>query len=86
MKATPLKIRRYRQISRTVRCFLRDYWTAHGYGPTLDEIRQALAFNSISATRNWLYEMRDRHDLLFEEEIARSFRLPGQRTIFPDEP
>ncbi len=75
---------RYLEVARTVQEYLRAYWQGQGYSPSIQEIRSELDMGQ-TTLYYWLQQMRDRGDLLFEDGIARSFRLPNQQVVFEDE-
>ncbi len=61
--------------------YIQVYWELHGYSPSIIEIETETALS-----RTYLYELlqqlRDRGELCFEDRLARTFRLPNQRTVF----
>lgn len=71
-------------IHQVIASFIRAYWLEHGYSPTVREITEACFYHSTSATSGRLRQMRARGMVLFDDNIARSFRLSNQKTIFED--
>ena len=71
----------YRDAAEKISEFIRTFYETQGYSPSINEMEVELSF-SRSALYYRLLQMRDLGDLLFEEGVARSFRLPGQRTTF----
>ncbi len=73
----------YREALDLIRGFVRDYWLTNGYSPALEEIARECGYHRASVSY-WVHRMREKGDLLFEDKIARSFRLPGQTVNFPE--
>jgi hypothetical protein len=71
----------YQDAAERISEFIRSYYQIQGYSPSINEMEIELSF-SRSGLYYRLVQMRDLGDLLFEEGVARSFRLPGQRTTF----
>jgi hypothetical protein len=74
----------YRQIADNIKNFVRGYWLENGYSPSMDEIASECGYHRTSAYY-WVHRMREKGDLLFEDKVPRSIRLPGQVVTFPDE-
>ena len=47
---SPAKDARFAEKQRRVLCFVRDYWTGHGYAPSIREIMQGCGLSSTSVT------------------------------------
>ncbi len=73
----------YRQIAEGILKFVRNYWLENGYSPSMDDIANECGYHRTSAYY-WVHRMREKGDLLFEDKVARSIRLPGQTVNFPD--
>jgi hypothetical protein len=73
----------YQDALERIRTFMRDYWLTNGYSPAVDEIARECGYHRASVYY-WVHRMREKGDLLFEDKVARSFRLPGQTVNFPD--
>lgn len=74
----------YREALERIRDYLRDYWLTNGYSPAVEEIARDLGYHRASIFY-WVHRMREKGDLLFDDKVARSFRLPGQKVKFPKE-
>jgi hypothetical protein len=74
----------YRQTADTIALFVRNYWRENGYSPSMDDIAMQCGYHRTSA-HYWVHRMREKGDLLFEDKVARSIRLPGQTVNFPGE-
>jgi hypothetical protein len=74
----------YRQTADTIALFVRNYWRENGYSPSMDDIASQCGYHRASAYY-WVHRMREKGDLLFEDKVARSIRLPGQTVNFPGE-
>lgn len=74
----------YREIADDITNFVRDYWMENGFSPSMDDIATQCGFHRTSAYY-WVHRMREKGDLLFEDKISRSIRLPGQTVGFPKE-
>lgn len=74
----------YRIVADRILKFVRDYWLENGYSPSMDEIATGCGYPRASAYY-WVHRMREKDDLLFEDKVARSIRLPGQTVSFGDE-
>ena len=73
----------YRVVADSIANFVRDYWLENGYSPSMDDIANECGYHRTSAYY-WVHRMREKGDLLFEDKVARSIRLPGQTVNFPD--
>jgi repressor LexA len=57
--------------------FITDYWTAHGYAPTMKEIATHIGLSRISTQRH-LDLMRVRQVVDWDEHHSRSIRITGK--------
>lgn len=73
----------YQEAFERISNFIRDFWIANGYSPTVNEIAEQCGYHRASVSY-WTHRMREKSDLLFDDKVARSFRLPGQTVNFPD--
>ncbi len=73
----------YQDALDRILCFVRDYWITNGYSPAVEEIARECGYHRASVYY-WVHRMREKGDLLFDDKVARSFRLPGQTVNFPD--
>lgn len=71
----------YQDAAERISKFIRTYYETQGYSPSINEMEVELSL-SRSGLYYRLVQMRELGDLLFEEGVARSFRLPGQRATF----
>jgi hypothetical protein len=71
----------YLEAASKISEFIRTYYETQGYSPSINEMEIELSF-SRSGLYYRLLQMRELGDLLFDEGVARNFRLPGQRTTF----
>jgi transposase-like protein len=74
----------YHEALARIRTFVRDYWISNGYSPAVDEIARECGYHRASVYY-WVHRMREKGDLLFDDKVARSFRLPGQTVNFPED-
>ncbi|HEX2912888.1 MAG TPA: hypothetical protein VH186_18930 [Chloroflexia bacterium] len=74
---------RYNQQAQRILEFIRGFWLKHGYSPSVREITLAAGFTSTSVANYWLKQMRTNGHLLYEDNINRSFRIPGQTVHIP---
>jgi addiction module HigA family antidote len=75
----------YGIYSRQIAEFVRAYWLEHGYGPNAREIKEGVGYLSNGSIYHCLEQMRIRSHLLYEDRVARSFRLPNMVIAFPAE-
>jgi hypothetical protein len=73
----------YQEALDLIRGFVRDYWVSNGFSPAVEEIARECGYHP-SSIYYWVHRMREKGDLLFEDKVARSFRLPGQTVNFPE--
>ena len=73
----------YQDALERIRDFVQDYWVVNGYSPAVEEIARECGYHRASVYY-WVHRMREKGDLLFDDKVARSFRLPGQTVNFPD--
>ena len=71
----------YREAAAAIAAFVRRYWLEKGYSPSIDEIGNECGYHRTTAYY-WVHRMREKGDLLFEDKVARSIRLPGQTVNF----
>jgi hypothetical protein len=78
------KHKHYEDIAPRVKVFVKNFWLANNYSPSSDEVCRALGFTTKSVVYRWLHIMRERGELIFEDNLGRNFRLPNQYVVFKD--
>lgn len=81
---TQHQIKKFNQKTTEIRNFIKKYMLEKGYSPSYAEIGRNCGFKSKSTIWYWLELMKSKELLDFDSGIPRSFRLPGQKIIFPE--
>ena len=66
--------------------FIRDYWSAHGFAPSFDEMRLGLALKSKASIAGLVASLEERGYVERIPNLARSIRLVDEASPPPEEP